>query len=121
MFLYLPPWSGLLGRFFPAAPHYRQKRSRSVTEDKRLRGQHKKVGMFLAKWVRSLGVADWANMPNHAWRHTYKTVCFEAEIEERAADYMQGYASKGQGRRYGTNTIPALATQLANFRRFEFA
>jgi len=83
------------------------------------RGQHKKVGMFLARWVRGLGVTDPAIMPNHAWRHTFKTVCLEAEIEERAADYMQGHASKGQGRKYGANTIPALSAQLAKFPRFD--
>jgi integrase len=86
------------------------------------RGQHKKVGMFLAAWVRNdVGVTDKAIMPNHAWRHTFKTICLEAGIEERAADYMQGHASKGQGRRYGANTIPALAAQLAKFPRFEAA
>jgi integrase len=78
--------------------------------------------MFLAAWVRNdVGVTDKAIMPNHAWRHTFKTICLEAGIEERAADYMQGHASKGQGRRYGANTIPALAAQLAKFPRFEAA
>jgi integrase len=86
------------------------------------RGQHKQVGTFLAAWVRNdVGVTDPAIMPNHAWRHTFKSICLEAGIEERAADYMQGHASKGQGRRYGSNTIPALADQLAKFPRFEFA
>jgi integrase len=86
------------------------------------RGQYKKVGMFLADWVRNtVGIKDKSIMPNHAWRHTFKTICFEAEVEERAADYMQGHASKGQGRRYGANTIPALAAQLAKFPRFEGA
>jgi integrase len=86
------------------------------------RGQHKQVGTFLAAWVRNdVGVTDPAIMPNHAWRHTFKTICLEAEIEERAADYMQGHASEGQGRRYGANTIPALANQLAKFPRFEAA
>ena len=39
--------------------------------------------------------------------------------DQRAADYMQGHAPKGQGRRYGPNTIPALAAQLAKFPRFD--
>lgn len=85
------------------------------------RGQHKQVGTFLAAWVRDLGVTDPAIRPNHGWRHTFKGVCLEAGIEERAADYMQGHAPKGQGRRYGANTIPALAAQLAKFPRFDFA
>lgn len=84
------------------------------------RGQHKQVGTFLAGWFRNkVGIADEAIMPNHAWRHTFKGICLEVGIEERAADYMQGHAPKGQGRRYGPNTIPALATQLAKFPRFE--
>jgi integrase len=84
------------------------------------RGQHKQVGTFLAGWVRNAaGVTDTAIMPNHAWRHTFKGICLEVGIEERAADYMQGHAPKGQGRRYGPNTIPALAAQLAKFPRFE--
>ncbi|ARR56180.1 hypothetical protein HY78_23340 [Rhizorhabdus wittichii DC-6] len=82
------------------------------------RGQYKKVGMYLARWVRGLGITDPEIQPNHAWRHTFKTVCLEAGVEERAADYMQGHSSKGQGRRYGSNTIPALAAQLAKFPRF---
>jgi hypothetical protein len=32
---------------------------------------------------------------------------------------MQGHASKGQGRKYGANTIPALAAQLSKFPRFD--
>jgi integrase len=85
------------------------------------RGQHKKVGMFLANWVRSeLGITDPDIMPNHAWRHTFKTIYQEVGIEERAADYIQGHASKGQGRRYGANTIAGLAAQMLKFPRFNW-
>jgi integrase len=88
--------------------------------DRADKAQYEKVGTFLADWVRhDVGVKDKAIMPNHAWRHTFKTVSLEVGIEERAADYMQGHASKGQGRKYGANTIPALAAQLAKFPRFE--
>ncbi len=81
------------------------------------RAQYKIVGQRLAEWVRDIGVTDPNVQPNHAWRHTFKTICQEAGIEERAADYMQGHASKGQGRRYGSNTLPALAEQLKKFPR----
>jgi integrase len=82
----------------------------------------KKVGEKLAQWVRKdVGVSDPAVKPNHGWRHTFKTICLEAGIEERAADYMQGHASKGVGRSYGSNTVPALARQLALFPRFPVA
>jgi integrase len=82
------------------------------------RGQYKKVGMFLAAWVRELGITDPTLKPNHAWRHTFKTICTEAGIEERAADAMQGHASKGVGRSYGSNSMAALSAQIAKFPRF---
>jgi integrase len=83
------------------------------------RGQYKRTGMYLAEWVRGLGVNDPSIKPNHAWRHTFKTICSEAGIAERAADYMQGHASKGVGRSYGSNSMAALAEQLKLFPRFE--
>ncbi len=82
------------------------------------RQPNKRMGMRLAQWVRSLGVDDPGIKPNHAWRHTFKTIALEAGMQERAADYIQGHASKGVGRSYGSNTIAALAAQLALFPRF---
>ncbi len=83
------------------------------------RGQYKKAGERLAAWVRSLGITDTSIKPNHAWRHTFKTIANEMGMSERAADYMQGHASKGVGRTYGRNTIKALADQMALIPRFE--
>lgn len=90
----------------------------SLGRDGLPREQHKRLGMRLAAWVRELGITDPAIKPNHAWRHTFKTICMEAGIDERAADYIQGHASKGIGRSYGSNTLPALVRQLALFPRF---
>jgi integrase len=80
------------------------------------RGQYKRTGMRIAAWIKSLGIDG--VRPNHGWRHTFKTISLEAGIEERAADYIQGHASKGVGRSYGSNTVPALAKQLALFPRY---
>jgi integrase len=83
------------------------------------RGQHKRTGMWLAAWGRDeVGITDPNVAPNHGWRHTFKTICREAEIDESAADYMQGHAHKAQGRQYGSNTLPALSKQLAKFPRY---
>lgn len=84
-----------------------------------VRGQYKKAGERLGAWVRSLGVDDPSIKPNHAWRHTFKTIANEVGMGERAADYMQGHASKGVGRSYGRNTIKALVDQMALMPRFE--
>lgn len=83
------------------------------------RPPYKIVGQRIADWLRDdVGLKDENIKPSHAWRHTFKTICREAEIDEGAADYMQGHASKGVARHYGSNTLPALAKQLAKFPRF---
>lgn len=79
----------------------------------------KRMGMRLAQWVRSLGISHPAIKPNHAWRHTFKTIAAEVGMHERAADYIQGHATKGVGRSYGSNTLAGLSAQLALFPRFE--
>lgn len=84
----------------------------------KVKPQSVKVGQWLAKWVRgTVGVTDPGVAPNHAWRHTFKTICREAGIEEGASDAISGHATKSIGRKYGTNSIPALAKQLAKFPR----
>jgi integrase len=79
------------------------------------------AGQRLAEWVRELGVTDKSIKPNHAWRHTFKTIAISAGMEERAMDAIEGHASKGVGRNYGHNEMPALAAQLAKFPRYEFS
>lgn len=83
-------------------------------------GRHKRIGMWLAHWVRNdVGVKDPDILPNHAWRHTFKTICREVQIDEWASDAITGHASKAQGHKYGSSTIPALAAQLEKFPRFD--
>lgn len=85
-------------------------------------GPHKRIGMWLAEWVRKdVGITDEDILPNHAWRHTFKTICREVQIDEWASDAITGHASKAQGRKYGSNTIPALAAQLQKFPRFDLS
>jgi integrase len=80
----------------------------------------KKVGERLAAWVREdVGVNDPAIQPNHAWRHTFKTLSYTAGIEERVADAIQGHAHKTTGRRYGKPTVQVKAEAIAKLPRFE--
>ena len=86
----------------------------------RIRPQSVKVGQWLAKWVREgLGIKDPAVQPNHGWRHTFKTVCREIGINEWASDAITGHVATGQGRKYGSNPVGALAGQLAKFPRYD--
>jgi len=84
------------------------------------RGQNKKAGERLAAWVRGLGVTDPGIMPNHAWRHTFKSLAMEVGMDERAADYLQGHASVAVSRKvYTHHTIDRLAEQMALIPRYD--
>jgi integrase len=80
----------------------------------------KKVGERLAAWVRKdVGIDDPALQPNHAWRHTFKTLSYTAGIEERVADAIQGHAPKTTGRRYGRPPLSALNEAINLIPRFD--
>lgn len=79
----------------------------------------KKVGERLAQWVRKdVGVDDPDIMPNHAWRHTFKSMSYDAGIEERVADAIQGHAPKTTGRTYGSVSLSAKAAAVEKIPRF---
>ena len=80
----------------------------------------KKVGERLADWVRKeVGITDPDVQPNHAWRHTFKTMSHLAGIEERVADAIQGHAPSTTGRRYGGVPLKAKADAIAKLPRFD--
>ena len=80
----------------------------------------KKVGERLADWVRKdVGITDPDVQPNHAWRHTFKTMSYAAGIEERVADAIQGHAPSTTGRRYGGAPLKAKAEAIAKLPRFD--
>jgi len=80
----------------------------------------KKVGERLADWVRKdVGITDPDVQPNHAWRHTFKTMSYAAGIEERVADAIQGHAPSTTGRRYGGAPLRAKAEAIAKLPRFQ--
>ena len=91
-------------------------RQRVDTEGNR---HFKKVGERLAAWVRTeVGITDPALQPNHAWRHTFKSRSYDAGIEERTADAIQGHAPQTTGRRYGKPSLKALAEAIEAMPRF---
>jgi integrase len=79
----------------------------------------KKVGERLADWVRNVvGVSDPNIMPNHAWRHTFKTLALTSNMPERIADYIQGHAPKTVGRTYGSVPLIVLRDAIEAMPRF---
>ena len=80
----------------------------------------KKVGERLAKWVREdVGITDPNIMPNHAWRHTFKTLAVDADMQEKVSDAITGHAPASVGRAYGSTSIKAMAAAINKLPRFE--
>jgi len=96
---------------------YDQHRQRVQGDDNR---HFKKVGERLAQWVRKdVGIIDPGIKPNHAWRHTFKTMSYAVDIEERVVDAIQGHSPKTVGRAYGRAPLTALAAAIAKIPRFK--
>jgi integrase len=66
--------------------------------------QAKKVGEYLARWVREIGVTDLAVLPNHGWRHRFKTQARLANMDPEIRDVIQGHSPRTVGEAYGDTT-----------------
>jgi len=69
----------------------------------------------VAKWIRSLGIADSSVQPNHGWRHRFKTVATELGLNARVVDAIQGHSARTAGDRYGDITLKAKQIAIAKF------
>lgn len=56
--------------------------------------------------------------PNHGWRHSFKTIGFEAGIQERVLDAINGHAPRNASQGYGEVTVKAMAKALEVFPRY---
>jgi integrase len=70
--------------------------------------QYKKVGEFLARWVRDLGVSDPHVWPNHGWRHRFKSQARLVGINPETRDAIQGHAPRTEGERYGETPLKVI-------------
>lgn len=79
--------------------------------------QSKKIGERIAKWVRELGVDDPNILPNHAWRHRFKTVARKVKMDVGARDYMQGHVPATEGEAYGDFPPDVLLHEISKLPR----
>lgn len=70
--------------------------------------QYKKVGEYLARWVRDEGVTDPNVWPNYGWRHRFKTEARRAGIDPEIRDAIQGHAPRTEGEAYGVMPIEVI-------------
>ncbi|MGK2908638.1 MAG: DUF6538 domain-containing protein [Sphingobium sp.] len=81
--------------------------------------QSKKVGEFLARWVRSLGVTDLRVQPNHGWRHRFTTNARTHRMSEEIRHYILGQAYPTQARNYGDITAAMTLREIEMLPRYE--
>ena len=76
--------------------------------------QSKKVGEFLAKWVRDeVGITDTRVQPNHGWRHRFKTLARNCRMIPEIRDYIQGHAPRNEGEKYGDTSPMATLAEIS--------
>jgi integrase len=81
-----------------------------------VRGPLRTLKNRLAEFARRT-VADPNVMPNHGWRHRFKTLWRDASLDPRVMDAIQGHAPKTVSDSYGDVTIKAQVAGLAKFPR----
>jgi integrase len=80
----------------------------------------KKVGERLAAWVRNdVGITDPNLQPNHAWRHTFKTIAIDTGMMERVSDAITGHAAKTVGQTYGSVSLKAMSAAVEQLPRYK--
>lgn len=72
----------------------------------------------LREWARE-HVTDPNVAPNHGWRHTFKTIGFEAGIQEKVLDAICGHAPSSVGRQYGTVSLKTKVDAMEKFPRYK--
>jgi integrase len=89
-------------------------------EDGDIRGPLQGLKNRLAEFARAT-VTDPNVAPNHGWRHRFKTIGREADIEPGVLDAIQGHAPGSVSDRYGEVTVKKMAAAIAKLPRIPIA
>jgi integrase len=78
------------------------------------------AGAKVGKWVRQIvGIADRRLQPNHAWRHRFKTLARDMDIDPEYRDAIQGHEDGRAASDYGETTVKALYREIQKLPRYE--
>ena len=72
----------------------------------------------LGRWVRGLGITDPGVSPNHAWRHTFKTLARRAGIDQGIRDAICGHSSRSVAQDYEHVSVEDMAEAIKRFPRY---
>jgi len=86
--------------------------------DEEKRGAWRTSENRVREFVREV-VKDKDVQPTHAWRHRFKTVAIELQLQQRVIDAIQGHRGKDVSSLYGEVTLKARADAIAAFPPFD--
>ncbi len=82
--------------------------------------QSDKTGERLAEWVRKdVGIDDVRIMPNHAWRHRFRSVGRSLKIQADVLNALDGHAAESVADTYGDFWPQVLFDAIAMFPRYD--
>ena len=84
--------------------------------------QFKKVGERVGEWVRGLGIPIGVQ-PNHAWRHTFKSVARHVGMDREVEGFITGHRPKNAnaGHDYGDRWVATMAAEIEKYPRYKIA
>jgi site-specific recombinase XerD len=84
--------------------------------------QFKKVAERVGEWVRGLGIPIGVQ-PNHAWRHTFKSVARHVGMDREVEGFITGHRPKNAnaGHDYGDRWIATMAAEIEKYPRYKIA
>ena len=83
--------------------------------------QFKKVSERIAEWVRGLGIPA-GLQPNHAWRHTFKSVARHVGMDREVEGFITGHRPKGGASHdYGDRWAATMAAEIERYPRYKVA
>ena len=99
------------GHLFCSTPRLRRKPSKMTASEKLRKPNHpsKSAAQKVADWIRGLEVIPVEILPNHAWRHRFKTVSRNLGFDSVIVDSIQGHTLTGSSAGYGSFSIEAKA------------
>jgi site-specific recombinase XerD len=74
----------------------------------------------ISNWLQKANIVPEGVSPNHGWRHAFKTVGLEIEIDSRILDALLGHAARTAGESYGDVTIVAKKKAIDRLPLFPF-
>lgn len=90
----------------------------TATPGENIRGRWEGCKNRVREFVREV-VTDVRIAPNHAWRHLFKTMGREADIQERVLAIICGQVATTDGEDYGDATMQAKLNAIAKLPRFD--